>query len=96
VKGILAIALLLATPALGHNAPSGWSYPISCCSTHDCRPVACDALEEIEDGKVRDIEHGQVYERTMVQSSGDHHCHVCTRGGAPTGAPICAFTVNGF
>jgi hypothetical protein len=88
-------ALLLATPAWGHSSPSGWAYPISCCSNLDCRPLPCDALEEIEDGKVRDIENGQTYERSMVQSSGDHHCHICTEGGLSNGKPLCVFTVNG-
>jgi hypothetical protein len=87
--------MLAMLPAQAHHAPSGWSYPWQCCSNRDCRPVECDTLEEIEDGKVRDIENGQTYDRSMVQSSGDSHCHLCTELGKVDGKPICAFIQQG-
>jgi hypothetical protein len=90
-------AMLAHIPAAqAHTSQSGWQYPWACCSNQDCRPVECDTLEDIGDGKVRDIENGQTYEKSMVHSSGDHHCHVCTQLGKADGAPICAFTLNGF
>ena len=35
--GLLAASL--CGPAWGHVAPSGWVYPIQCCSNQDCEPV---------------------------------------------------------
>lgn len=89
------LALTFARPAPAHEAPSGWSYPWQCCSGQDCRPVACDTLEEIEGGKVRDIENGQTYERNMVQSSGDSRCHICTEQGKLDGKGLCVFVQHG-
>ena len=91
LKSLTIGILLLATPAAAHTAASGWQYPFSCCSNLDCRPIACDLLEEIDGGKVRDIENGQTYERSMVQSSGDSKCHICTEGGLSNSKPICVF-----
>jgi hypothetical protein len=88
--------MLAHIPAQAHPSPSGWQYPWSCCSNQDCRPVECDTLEEIGDGKVQDTENGQTYAKDQVFSSGDHHCHVCTELGKTDGKPLCAFTVNGF
>ncbi len=90
-----AAAVTFSRPAGAHDTVSGWAYPWACCAGQDCRPVGCDTLEEIEDGKVRDIENGQVYSRDMVQSSGDNRCHVCTELGKLDGKPICAFLQHG-
>lgn len=89
------MAAVFPMPLRAHEAPSGWSYPWQCCSNQDCRPVACDTLEEIEGGKVRDIENGQTYERNMVQSSGDAKCHVCTEQGKLDGKGLCVFVQHG-
>lgn len=94
---IIILALLLAsTSASGHEAPSGWQYPSDCCSSRDCRPRACDALEQQRDGGVLDVELGQTYTKAQVRPSQDGQCHVCTGAGAPDGRPICAFLVQGF
>jgi hypothetical protein len=91
MRKIVIAALLFATPAWGHEAVSGWAYPRECCSGLDCRPQACDMLEEIDGGRIRDIENGQTYSREMVRSSQDNKCHVCTDGGLSNSKPICVF-----
>jgi hypothetical protein len=30
--------VLMGVPATAHEAPSGWTYDMECCSDHDCRP----------------------------------------------------------
>jgi hypothetical protein len=42
---ILFVAIYIATLAalsyaIAHEAPSGWSYPLKCCSSRDCQPVS--------------------------------------------------------
>lgn len=93
---VLLLVLGLVNEVLAHSSPSGWQYPAACCSTRDCRPVECETLQPLADGKVLDSENGQTYTKDKVFSSGDHHCHVCTSLGMTNGEPLCAFTLNGF
>jgi hypothetical protein len=86
MRKLVIAALLFSTPAWGHD----W-YPRECCHSMDCRPQACDVLEEIDGGRIRDIENGQTYSREMVRSSQDNKCHVCTDGGLSNSKPICVF-----
>lgn len=90
MKGTIVGLLLFATPAAAHM-----QYPWECCHNLDCRPTPCDALEEIDGGRVRDMENGQVYDRGMVRASGDSRCHICTEGGLSNGKPICVFILQG-
>lgn len=91
----LLALLLLAGPASAHEMAAGLDYPLECCSGRDCRPVVCDQLEEIGAGRIRDIDSGTVYAREQVRPSPNGQCHLCTAGGHPKGAGICAFVVNG-
>ncbi len=96
-RSALLALLLMAGPAAAQQhamTPQHW-YPIECCSRQDCRPVACEDLEELPGGQVRDIQNGQTYTREMVRPSQDAKCHVCTHSGLPNSGPICVFTVNG-
>ncbi|HEU0310668.1 MAG TPA: hypothetical protein VFR36_05570 [Sphingomicrobium sp.] len=68
--------LAYCSPALSHEAPSGWAYDQGCCSARDCR--------QAEDGEVtqeRDGYHynGQLihFDDKRIKNSGDHHFHVC-------------------
>lgn len=36
---LFGVSLLALTVSEAHEAPSGWSYPIECCSGLDCAPV---------------------------------------------------------
>ncbi len=51
MKALLAIALLaFAGPAMAHQAPSGWEYPLECCSQRDCAKVDASAVKERRGG----------------------------------------------
>lgn len=88
-----AIAFLLLASGTGgaHDAPSGWSYPYSCCSNDDCR--------EIEDVRVLEgpngftVPSGEVvpYLDPRVMDSPDGKFHWCTVAGENTGRTICLF-----
>ena len=49
--GALLVALI-CTPAVAHDAPSGWSYSASCCDTQDCHPVAPGEVVETPRGNL--------------------------------------------
>jgi len=90
----LALAFVLLAFATTPTAAHSW-YPIECCSGQDCHPIACDQLEEIDDGRIRDIGTGTIYRRDQIRPSQDGQCHVCTAGGFKRGAPICVFVQQG-
>lgn len=39
MKRMLLLAALVAAPAAAHEAPSGWTYDLDCCSAHDCYQI---------------------------------------------------------
>lgn len=80
-------ALLACGPAAAHDG-----YPVDCCGGRDCRPVLCEQLQEIADGRVRDLGTGTVFEAHQVRPTFDGRCHVCTISGAKFGPPLCVFT----
>ena len=47
-----AVALVLAGafPAAAHEAPTGWSYDIECCSQMDCQPVPASMIRATSEG----------------------------------------------
>ncbi|WP_372352951.1 hypothetical protein [Pararhizobium sp. BT-229] len=81
-------------PATGraHDAPSGWSYPFSCCSNQDCRPVATRAISEKPQGYVINVT-GEVvpYADTRVRSSPDGEFHWCSVAGEARSRTLCLF-----
>lgn len=44
------LCFALAWAARSHQAPSGWEYPISCCSNQDCARVSAEAVRERRGG----------------------------------------------
>jgi hypothetical protein len=66
---LIVAALLAAIPALAHS----W-YPLACCGSMDCFPVACDQLVETGSGWFY-VPTGNLFGREQVQLSQDHHCH---------------------
>lgn len=81
-----------AIPARAHDAPSGWSYPYSCCSMQDCRPVATKAISERPEGFVINGT-GEVvpYRDARVRPSPDGEFHWCSVAGGEHGRTICLF-----
>lgn len=89
---------LMRSDAWPHDAPrtdaqpQGWSYPWSCCSGIDCRPVSDAAISERPEGYVIQatgevIAHGD----TRLKNSPDGEFHWCSVAGAEDGRTICLF-----
>ena len=51
--------LILGGPAYPHEAPSGWRYPMACCSNKDCGMLPKGAVRETANGFVVTILPGQ-------------------------------------
>lgn len=75
-----------------HDAPSGWSYPFSCCSGFDCRDVPADWVVE-ERGGFRVVPTGEVvpFADSRLKLSPDGLTHWCSVAGANDGRTLCLF-----
>ena len=85
-------SLSAAPQAAAHDARSGWSYPLACCSGFDCREVAdADVLERPEGYVIRVT--GEVIPMTSrkVRPSPDGVFHWCSVAGKEDGKTICLF-----
>ena len=91
---ISATAACIVSPisANAHDAPSGWSYPFSCCSGTDCRQIKTGSVREIADGYLI-LSSGEVvvYSDSRVRQSPDGEYHWCSNGGRDDGRTICLF-----
>lgn len=85
-------ALFQAVPARGHDAPTGWTYPFSCCSNYDCRAVPTRHVSERPEGYVINVT-GEVvaYNDTRVRNSPDGEFHWCSVSGESNSRTICLF-----
>ena len=84
---------LAAFPARAHDAPTGWTYPWSCCSSMDCKEVAEKAISERPEGYVVNST-GEVvaYADKRVKDSPDGEYHWCAhQAGLDAGHTICLF-----
>jgi hypothetical protein len=88
IAGLLFLIGLLAWPrsADAHDAPSGWTYPWSCCSNMDCQQISKpgDAgVKETSDGYVvKSTGEVIAYGDKRVKASPDGEYHWCAH---PTG-----------
>lgn len=78
---LFALTAWLPKNAEGHNAPSGWKYPIECCSNTDCYPIDWADIEYVagEGWLIKDT--GQIVPFDKVQVSPDERFHICVHGG---------------
>lgn len=85
---VVGLAMLVAE-AFAHEAPTGWTYPWSCCADQDCRPVAEEDIREGPDGYLI-VGTGEVvpYRDERVKDSPDGLFHWCAGGEDKT---ICLF-----
>lgn len=75
-----------------HDAPTGWSYPLSCCSGYDCRQVDESAIDEGPAGyTIRATGETIPMTDAKVKPSPDGLFHWCSVGGQPDGRTICLF-----
>ena len=89
--GLFIVCLLSVYNADGHEAPTGWKYPISCCSGLDCREVKASAISERQDGYLTPSGEVIGYRDARVKESPDGAWHWCTQAGSDTGRTICLF-----
>jgi hypothetical protein len=88
-----SLLALLPSIALGHDAPMGWSYPLSCCSNRDCKPLAAGEIRETPMG-YEITSTGEIvgYADRRVKPSPDGSYHVCQQGGDfDKGRALCVF-----
>jgi hypothetical protein len=87
--------ILTATSSLcasAHDAPSGWRYDPSCCSSRDCRPIPTAALKESPTGYVITIGNVTLpYGDRRLKDSPDGLVHWCTSNGRDDGRTICLY-----
>jgi hypothetical protein len=88
----LALTAFGAHPVSAHQAPSGWTYPFSCCSTYDCRMVTSKSVSERPEGYVI-AKTGEIigYKDKRIKYSPDGDYHWCSVAGADNSRTICLF-----
>lgn len=81
-----------ALDAPAHDAASGWTYPLACCSDFDCREIPADWVEERPEG-YRIVITGEVIPMTSrkIRNSPDGVFHWCSVQGKNDGKTICLF-----
>lgn len=96
IAGAIATAMFayawMAEEAYPHDAPSGWSYEMRCCSLADCRQVPANSIAETPQGYVI-RRTGEVipYSDARIRDSKDEHFHWCSVGGSDTGKTLCLY-----
>lgn len=70
-----AFLVFMAKAARAHDAPSGWSYPVDCCSGHDCDLIAASRVQSIGGGYLIDGAH--YVPAGQVRRSPDGEFHAC-------------------
>lgn len=95
--GPLAIAALIeARDARAHEAMSGWTYDLACCSDHDCYEIAPAELEPIEDGwRIRATGDTIRVGDPRLRVSGDGHWHRCSLAGDRAATTLCLYVPAG-
>lgn len=87
ICGAVALLLVLLVRAFAHNAPSGWTYPLHCCSDRDCHQLADDDVEILPTGWFIKSDNDFV-PREKGEPSPDGNYHVCR---LPSGHRLCFF-----
>lgn len=98
IAGAAALIGAYASDADAHEAVSGWSYPMQCCSGYDCRPIGgseSDKAERVYETALgyRFLTSDEVipYGDPRVKVSPDGEYHWCTVQGKSDGKTICLF-----
>ncbi|AEH88168.1 hypothetical protein [Mesorhizobium opportunistum] len=98
--GALAVSTMLAGLVLAgthgrawpHDAPSGWTYPFSCCSGVDCREVAdADIVEGARGYEIRKTGELIPMSDAKIKPSPDGRFHWCSVMGRDDSRTICLF-----
>ncbi|MCR4264682.1 hypothetical protein [Nitratireductor sp. ZSWI3] len=85
-------ALVLAVPVSAHEAPSGWNYPMECCSNRDCQQIpANDVIERSEGYLVKPTGETLSYTDSRLRKSPDGVYHLCAVKRVSNLHTICLF-----
>lgn len=89
---LVAIIVWSARPAGAHDAPTGWTYDYSCCSTADCREVQTKAVKEDSRGFTI-VSTGELipYGDTRIKRSKDEFFHWCSVAGLDDSRSLCLY-----
>jgi hypothetical protein len=107
--GLVLLALAscgAGTPVYAHQAMSGWTYPIECCSDRDCAVIGGRTVRETPAGYVVTVQPGGhpmwgaeraaplvvEFAYRKAKPSPDGKWHLCI---SPSGAPLCLFAIFG-
>jgi hypothetical protein len=77
-----------------HEAPTGWTYPTSCCSNKDCREVPHTEIIETPNGYLISTTNELIpYDDKRIRESPDGLHHRCARSNnfTPDGETLCIF-----
>lgn len=77
----LIVSAFLWSQANAHNAPSGWSYDIECCSGVDCYQAPPTDVRETKDGYLLSTGELIPYSDRRIRRSRDEFFHECKPGG---------------
>lgn len=94
------------TPVYAHQAMSGWTYPVECCSDRDCAVIDGRTVRETPAGYVVTVQPGGhpmwgreqtaplvvTFAYRDAKPSPDGQWHLCI---SPTGRPLCLFPKQG-
>jgi hypothetical protein len=87
-----AILILSGSLAAAHDAPTGWSYDVSCCSGIDCRPIPASAVKESPGGYLITLDNETVpYDDKGIKDSPDALYHWRSVDGLDDGPTICLY-----
>lgn len=87
---ILFFFLALMARSYSHEAPSGWAYPLECCSNQDCKQIESRLVFESQEGfDIAPSEGGGFVARGKERVSPDGEYHLCR--SQYSGAILCLF-----
>ena len=89
---VSAIPVLIASVAVAHDADTGWSYDVTCCSKVDCRPIPSSAVKESPSGYLITLDNETIpYGDKRIKNSPDGLYHWCSVDGLDDGPTICLY-----
>ena len=78
--------------AAAHEAKSGWTYPLDCCSGRDCREIAAGLISEKPEGYLIELNGERLgYSDSRIRPSPDGVYHWCSAQGRDDTRTICLF-----
>ena len=97
---VFAYAAIAIFPlaAAAHEAPTGWTYDYSCCSSYDCRQIVSAWVEVTKEGYLAGPKKELIpFGDKRIKQSKDEFYHLCTVSGRDDTAVLCLYVpLNAF